>query len=443
MARLPPRWQAWLEIEQLREQHHWLPWRPETEQSDEDCEDPDRMVLFDDISSSLFRINSEELKFELVWTFLEFLGANPLPLYPSCSYQSKRKLQVVPTYPSEIIPDLEIKSSSSEFASLLPSKSDLGTKKQRNCVRNLFEQILPCFTIPQLRTCLTLAVLRFEISHVSRTTMRTRQQKKIKIKEVKKRIKNLLKQEQNRNNMLLYEEYGLFEWSLGNHEEARKVFDAAVVTATSTGTKMSEETKHALCRLYRSYVELEISLKDEDVDEQLKRAEKGNEQKAVELLARFSEGALFNSTKQELSPTRMLKCQKWFDNELEAVEPLLGKATQCRYTSSYAVNLSCCTAYFYYLVHGVSGAAEIFDRAISHLKSLHQSVHPEFDQTVTTVERHLEDVFLSYAKLLLYHMKTNAAPLSRLRHVLQMALAEFPNKTILLQVSVLKSSSKF
>ncbi|PNJ64924.1 NRDE2 isoform 8, partial [Pongo abelii] len=50
-----PRWQIWLAAERSRDQRHWQPWRPEKtkKQTEEDCEDPERQVLFDDIGQSL------------------------------------------------------------------------------------------------------------------------------------------------------------------------------------------------------------------------------------------------------------------------------------------------------------------------------------------------------------------------------------------------------
>ncbi|KAJ8307993.1 hypothetical protein KUTeg_012867 [Tegillarca granosa] len=49
------KWKTWLDIEQLRESSHLLPWRPDLSknETEEDCEDMDRLVLFDDVSSAV------------------------------------------------------------------------------------------------------------------------------------------------------------------------------------------------------------------------------------------------------------------------------------------------------------------------------------------------------------------------------------------------------
>ena len=48
--------EAWLRLEHTRQTSHWLPWRPAANESDDDCEDPHRLVLSDDIIDVLFEI---------------------------------------------------------------------------------------------------------------------------------------------------------------------------------------------------------------------------------------------------------------------------------------------------------------------------------------------------------------------------------------------------
>lgn len=42
-------WQQWLQTEEWREANHWQPWRPNTGETEEECDDPERIVMFDDI----------------------------------------------------------------------------------------------------------------------------------------------------------------------------------------------------------------------------------------------------------------------------------------------------------------------------------------------------------------------------------------------------------
>lgn len=47
---------VWLALESSRQLSHWLPWRPAAGETDEDCEDPHRLILSDDIIDLLFYI---------------------------------------------------------------------------------------------------------------------------------------------------------------------------------------------------------------------------------------------------------------------------------------------------------------------------------------------------------------------------------------------------
>ncbi|CAN8032084.1 unnamed protein product, partial [Ixodes persulcatus] len=48
--------EAWLSLECHRERHHWLPYRPDLSSGGEGCDDPERMVMLEDLTSALFRL---------------------------------------------------------------------------------------------------------------------------------------------------------------------------------------------------------------------------------------------------------------------------------------------------------------------------------------------------------------------------------------------------
>ncbi|CAB4067062.1 unnamed protein product [Lepeophtheirus salmonis] len=72
LARRP---NMWLAIELGRTQKNWIPWRRinEMDDDDDDVEDPDRKVLFDDISPFLYNLVSPESKVKLLFIFIEYL----------------------------------------------------------------------------------------------------------------------------------------------------------------------------------------------------------------------------------------------------------------------------------------------------------------------------------------------------------------------------------
>ena len=72
---LPPN-EAWMKLECHRDQRDCLPGRMNDESALDD--DPDRMVLYDDVMESLFIVSDTELRYVLLVEFLRFLGA-PCP----------------------------------------------------------------------------------------------------------------------------------------------------------------------------------------------------------------------------------------------------------------------------------------------------------------------------------------------------------------------------
>lgn len=78
-------WQRWLEVECFREHNHWQSWRPSEEETEDDCEDVDRLVVFDDVMGHLFRLTNEDAMVDLVLTFASTLGAS-LPARRSSSH---------------------------------------------------------------------------------------------------------------------------------------------------------------------------------------------------------------------------------------------------------------------------------------------------------------------------------------------------------------------
>uniref|UniRef100_A0A8P4KAS2 NRDE-2, necessary for RNA interference, domain containing n=1 Tax=Dicentrarchus labrax TaxID=13489 RepID=A0A8P4KAS2_DICLA len=194
--RSQPRWTVWLNVEPSREATHWLPWRPDKAkgQSEEDCEDPDRQVLFDDIGPSLICLSSPELQLRLLLHFLSFLG---LPVDPV--------LSATPCQPS-----------------LLQSNTNYWMQYEK------------------------LKVLR---------CLRGSNKKRLRSqgKSSKRVAKQLLKEPDNRSSLVLWREYAHLEWMLGNLDEARKVFS----TATAMGGTKGPRSPH-LCELCLLWAQLEV-----------------------------------------------------------------------------------------------------------------------------------------------------------------------------------------
>lgn len=127
-------------------------------------------------------------------------------------------------------------------------------------------------------------------------------------KSSKRVAKQLLKEPDNRSSLVLWQEYGHLEWTLGNLEEARKVFSTATEIVGGQGLKSA-----ALCELCLLWAQLEVEdgsgvrgggLADVTVSP------------AVCVLTRLAEGT--SSSSVSLTPVSVLKARKSYEQALTA-----------------------------------------------------------------------------------------------------------------------------
>ena len=201
-----PMWKNWLQVESSRERRQLYPWQPdrETRQTEEDCDDPERLVLFDDISSSLFKITDHGNKLKLVLSFLKFFGVPVPSVTSSASADVQQFLQTSVEHVSQILESSMIRSTS-QFLGLCQSyhwnddtssvaKQQWPSDDTLAFVRNIFVQSLPVFT-GKIRSFLMVTWLwyEFELTQKAPSSKASRM-----YKDVRKLAKSLLKQPQNR-----------------------------------------------------------------------------------------------------------------------------------------------------------------------------------------------------------------------------------------------------
>ena len=63
-----PQHESWLRLEESRQLSHWMPWKPSANETEDDCEDPSRMVVSDDIVDFLFVVRSKTDVWLTTWT---------------------------------------------------------------------------------------------------------------------------------------------------------------------------------------------------------------------------------------------------------------------------------------------------------------------------------------------------------------------------------------
>ncbi|XP_058423521.1 nuclear exosome regulator NRDE2 isoform X1 [Diceros bicornis minor] len=426
-----PRWQIWLAAERSRDQRHWRPWRPDKtkKQTEEDCEDPERQVLFDDIGQSLIRLSSEDLQFRLVAAFLQFLGV-PCGFSPpaSCLYMAMDENSIFDNglYDEKPLTFLNLSFSG---VSSVGRMDHLGcrrwtrghSREGEEFIRNIFHLVMPLFSGKE-KSQLCFSWLRYEIAKVI-WCLHTKNKKRLKSqgKNCKKLAKNLLKEPENCNNFCLWKQYAHLEWLLGNTEDARKVFDTALSMAGSKELKDCE-----LCELSLLYAELEVEL--------LLDLSGAATSRAVHILTRLTESGPYGPYTGQVLAVHILKARKAYEHALQdcwGESCVSGPAPTD--SCNRLVSLVRCFMLFQYLTVGIDAAVRTYEQVSAKLKG---SVSPEgsgLEDSAGTqrLSSALEAVTLMHTSLLRFHMKVSVYPLAPLREALSEALKLYPGNQVL------------
>ncbi|XP_043835942.1 nuclear exosome regulator NRDE2 isoform X1 [Dromiciops gliroides] len=425
-----PKWQIWLSVERSREQRHWLPWRPDKtkKQTDEDCEDPERQVLFDDLGLSLIKLSNPDLKFQLIDAFLQFLGVpSGCNLPTSCLYLAMDENGIFDDGLSDEKP-LTFSNPSFSGVNCVGHMDQMDRQGQRmgHCkegeefIQNIFHLVLPLFSGKE-KSHLCLSWLQYEIAKVT-WYLQTKNKKRLKTqgKKCKKLAKNLLKEPENRNNFCLWKEYARLEWLLGNTEDARKVFDTAISMAGP------QDLSSRLYDLSLLYAELEVELSG--------NMEGSATSRAIHILTKLTENGPYIPYTGQVLPVNILKARKAYEhtlqkhlNESPASDP---SPVNC---SGYLISLVGCFMLFQYLTIGVNAAMHVYKQVFDKLKG---AISSEFTGTGANIGAQnltntLEAVTLMHTNLLRYHMKVSVFPLNPLREALSEALKLYPGNQVL------------
>ncbi|XP_063765463.1 nuclear exosome regulator NRDE2 isoform X2 [Eleginops maclovinus] len=456
--RSQPRSTVWLDVETSREAAHWLPWRPDKAkgQTEEDCDDPDRQVLFDDIGPSLICLPSPELQLRFLLRFLSFLG---LPVDPV--------LSAAPCQPGLLLENLSLLTQGNELRRPLTSY-DLpdpgvnsighmttlqGTRKWVGLgklgerfvtnVLKMVQTVLPA----QLQAALSLSWMQYEKLKVLRCLHGGNKKRLRSLGKSSKRVaKQLLKEPDNRSSLVLWRGYGHLEWMLGNLDEARKVFSTATAMGGTKGLQ-----SHALCELCLLWAQLEV---EDGPPERGGGLVDITVSPAVCVLTRLAEGSS-TSSDQAISPVSILKARKSYEQALTAglsaleqnyqtnkkgKEDLLGEKPRLR-------GLIGCHALFQYLTTGIQAANAIYSQARDRIGELHQKLTQDKQlnsmedvanidvnqskadsslscrQYVSRLASECEALAVQQAALLRYHNSISVFPLATLRQTLISALS--------------------
>ncbi|XP_014802520.1 PREDICTED: protein NRDE2 homolog [Calidris pugnax] len=418
-----PKWHIWLDIEYSREARHWLPWRPK--ETEEDCDDPERQVLFDDLGPSLIRLSDPDLQRQLLYSFLQFLGVPcTSKLFPSNLYIAMDENNVFDSVLSDEKPLTCVHFPLSGFSSIghmdtmLRGRHHIGHYKEgEEFIQNVFHVLFLLFSGKE-KSNLSNCWLQYEISKVLQCLQRKKKKKlKAQGRKSKKLAKSLLKAPDNRNDLSLWKLYAYLEWLLGNTDDARKVFDTALCTAGTGGLKSPQ-----LCSLALLYAQLEVEL--------LESLEGAVTSRAVHILTKLAESGPYVPYSGQVLSVNILKARKTYEH---ALQDYLSKTAGCDQDrvsdADQLVNLVGCYALFQYLTVGIDAAVLIYAQTSEKLEAPGPQKCENGGENfgIQNFPPALEAVTLLHTNLLRFHMKISVYPLNPLREALTEALKRYPS----------------
>jgi hypothetical protein len=350
----------WLKEEERRSASQFLPCRTNQIEVIESC--PDRIILWEDISDSLFSITTAKVQRELIFILLEIAGVS--------IYYSQKTIHDPLVHES-----MMNKDDSKHLLSLFTTKREdkfefwkpqavLKQNSLISLIRNVFQQAINIYSNDVI---LCMSYLDFEMQ--------------IDLANAKLVAKQLLRE--NRENLLLWNQYALLEKKCNQIGICRKVYD-------STLTSMSADTPSNIqCLLYRCYAEIELS--------------NNNIQRAIHILCcaiehnyqQFDDGV-------STSTARILKTKQLFDSQYNTIKQDHSKIiTHTEFIMLY-------TLFEYLTTNGsVSNSTIVFQQILfsnlwPHEKYYHHVFTEESKLNLGTV--HEQYLWLLYLKFLHVHV---------------------------------------
>ncbi|XP_071785785.1 nuclear exosome regulator NRDE2-like [Asterias amurensis] len=460
-----PLWQAWVQEEISREAQQFAPWSPdETKgETEDDCEDPERMVLFDDISQVLFRLTShQEKQFQLVCHFLEFLDVS----VPPClvGKEGSDTLQLYLDQPSQILSSVKtsvgvgkLPSGCSGIASncrsleqmtnatsvkLIVEDASMDYRILEDFVEEVFQQITPVFHEP---ACTQLLLMRLDCRMQRALIAKDKKQQRKKVKEAKRFAKKLLSQEENRNNLDLWASLARWEGTMGNTEEAQRVLQTAL---RFCGQPQTKRDKQAATRLVQTFTELFLCFQSKSSNVVVGQE---NNVEVLNVLTTLGEGMAYIPLKdipsQSVSSVRLLKARRNYQETITEVLATYSRsdsqdtdaAERMKWlipSGTHAVHLTLCFAIFQYLTVGMQAASVVFESSLSSLKK--GKLTDNFIVQQLRLDQEL--ITEAYVGLLSAHVYSNPTPLGSLRNLLKISMDDFPTNPTLLEAFIISES---
>eukprot|EP01102_Stenamoeba_stenopodia_P010967 TRINITY_DN3350_c0_g1_i1.p1 TRINITY_DN3350_c0_g1~~TRINITY_DN3350_c0_g1_i1.p1 ORF type:complete len:925 (-),score=230.31 TRINITY_DN3350_c0_g1_i1:64-2571(-) len=375
----------WYKLETQSEKENWLPAKiDDTDRNPDDESDPDRVVLYDDISDVLFEIDVPEHRLKLFLSLLEFAGLHVSNLRSTNDDHIKNRAE-------------ELEDPTNFFNSA-------NEKRQHwdgNCLTtNIYIQDPKRAKF--IRNCLSLATRIFQDHLIFAKVYLEFEGRHSPVASAREVAKSLLKK--HNSHLPLWNTYAQNEKNSKNINEARKVYDMAL----SMYLSLPKNSQPDVFQLFHSYASMELE-------------NNATPALVLHILASAAEGTQFSplygkngvasNVAQLVSPTRILKARKAYEQKTSAMS---------KNDSSFA-HLTICFSLFEYLAQGFDYACKIFENAT---------------QASEEYPRICEHILIEYVKLLIIHSRRQPTPPRILRETLLFSLKKFPRNAVFLMLFV-------
>ncbi|XP_041351727.1 nuclear exosome regulator NRDE2-like [Gigantopelta aegis] len=426
-----PKCDTWLRIETLRESFHWLPWRPDVSknETEEDCEDLDRLVLADDVTPVLFSVVGPDPHFRLMVEFVQFLGLNvrQAVLARGTLSQSSEYGQFLMDKLHAVSSDMRMETGIQVDSTWIPPPS------LHTFLQQVLKQGSQVVVDSHQQTCLTL--LKIHLECVRHGTP-LRELSKHGCKELRKFVKNVLKEPHCRNNLVIWNAYAKMEWQMGKRKDAVGVLETALGMFSQN---CADDQYAGLCSLYQTYCDiilgfspertLVIGVKDTSTFESARDL-------ALSTLSFLAEGSQMKpGCSADISGSRVLKIRKHFQEKYSKLMENFQTTANVKAADLVLQHLSC-MATFDLCAIGTDSALSLFDETAGVCRSLE-----EMDKEHQPLVRLLREEILHRKLSLMQNVfSTRVMSLDKLRSVLNSNLEQFPDSPLFLDCLVVVES---
>ena len=466
---------GWVELEQFREKEHFLPWHteegpPGVEPHEPD--DPDRIVLFDDVAPVLFRLAKESIRVSLLAMFLHFLGA-PLPptlvavMFPECvSMQLHSQAQVLAP---QIFAQGLLSHSAEVFATELSYHSfSVGTsihpitnfgkfpQKSLQFIHSVFNQSLPLF--PQrYRSLFASMWLTLQYSQIfpdvvsfwSSNQKKMPKQLKQATKVCDRFAKGLLQHDAFRHSIPVWCTYATLKAMCGDRDSAVKVVEVVTLQLGQGGTSADEPEALLACKVYVEIVLGVVSpnclLKEITACKETAPPTQEDLLKAQHCLMCLAEGSFQSFSPDKVTSTLLLRGERRLQEKCQKrLGELKASADAAALQQNSFTLLANCLAWLMYLNAGLDSACSFLSQVEDSLVTGSNLQHKieSFDQPMPSGETRqlyqegldlaaplkaaLESVVALHVRLIHFHTLHHPTPPSRLRLALTEGILLFP-----------------